>query len=155
MVVRYRVTLTPEERVDLEGLVRRGKRGARTLTRAHILLLADDGQPDEVIAAALHVGASTVHRTRQRCVEEGVEAALQERPRPGARPKLDGKQEALVIALACSAPPAGRLCWTLQLLAERVVELGVVETISDETIRRTLKKTRCSPGATRGGASRR
>jgi transposase len=101
------------------------------------------------------VGASTVHRTRQRCVEEGVEAALQERPRPGARPKLDGKQEALVIALACSAPPAGRLCWTMQLLAERVVELGVVETISDETIRRTLKKMRCSPGASRVGASRR
>ena len=89
---------------------------------------------------------STVERIRKRFVEGGIEWALTERPRPGGTPKLQGKDEAFLIATACSAPPSGRTRWTLQLLADRLVEVGVVETISDETIRRTLKKTRPSPG---------
>jgi transposase len=143
---RYRVTLTDEERERLRALTRKGKGAARTVRRAQTLLLADEGQTDEAIAAALHSGLSTVARTRQRFVEAGLEAALVDRPRPGAAPKLGPKQQALVVALACSQPPEGRLRWTMQLLADRVVELAVVPAISDEAIRRLLKKGRSSPG---------
>jgi len=101
---------------------------------------------DTEIATALHLGVSTVERIRKRFVEGGLEWALRERPRPGGTPKLQGKDEAWVIALACSTPPNGRERWTMQLLADRVVEVGLVNTISDETIRRTLKKTTPSPG---------
>lgn len=110
--------------------------------RAHLLLCADAGVLDKASAAALHVGTATVERIRKRFVEDGLEAALSERPRPSGRCKLDGKQEALRIALACRTPPAGRKCWTMQLLADKLVELRVVEAISGETVRRTLKKTR-------------
>lgn len=89
----------------------------------------------------LKVGESTVHRTRQRCVEEGIELALKERPRQGRARKLEGKAEAFLVATACSDPPAGRESWTMQLLADRLVELNLVESLSDETVRRTLKKT--------------
>jgi len=94
---------------------------------------------------------STVERTRRRCVEDGVEASLRERPRPGARPKLGPKEQAFVVALACTKPPEGRERWTMGLLAERVVELKIVPDITDESIRRLLKRTRSSRGSTRSG----
>ena len=146
MAKRYRVTLTDAERERLRALARKGKGSARMVRRAQTLLLADEERTDEMIAAALHSGLSTVARTRQRFVEEGLEAALVDRPRPGATPKLGPKQQALVVALACTKPPEGRLRWTMQLLADRVVELAVVPAISDEAIRRLLKKGRSSPG---------
>jgi transposase len=146
MAKRYRVTLTDQERARLRALTRKGKPSARTVRRAQTLLLADEGRSDEAIAAALHSGLSTVARTRERFVEEGLQAALADRPRPGARPKLGPKAQAYVIALACTAPPEGRSRWTLQLLAERVVALELVPDISDESIRRLLKKTGSSPG---------
>ena len=142
MPKRYLVDLTTAERTELSTLVRRGVTSARRLTRARILLLADEGRPDEAIAAARHVHRATVERTRQRFVAGGVERALRDRPRPGGRPKLDRRQEAFLIALACSAPPDGRARWTMQLLADRLVALAIVDAISDETVRRTLKKER-------------
>jgi transposase len=146
MTKRYVVRLEAEEREQLRALMRRGKPSARTVRRAQTLLLADEGRSDEQIAAALHAGHATVARTRQRFVEEGLDAALTERPRPGAAPKLTPKQQAFVVALACTKPPEGRLRWTMQLLADRLVELEVIPSISDESIRRLLKKTRSSPG---------
>jgi transposase len=139
---RYIVDLTADERAGLLALLHKGVAPSRRLTRARILLLADEGGTDQEIAAALHVHAATVERTRRRFVEGGVERALSDQPRPGGRPKLDGKQEAHLVALACSAPPEGRARWTMQLLADRLVELALVDAISDETVRRTLKKTR-------------
>lgn len=150
---RYIVDLTADERTDLLALVGKGMAPARKLTRARILLLADEGKIDEEIAGALHVHRVTVERTRRRFVEGGAECALNEQRRPGGRPKLDGRQEAMLVALACSQAPEGRSRWTLQLLADRLVDLAVVDTISDETVRRTLKKTRSSPGAASSGAS--
>jgi len=111
------------------------------LTRARILLLSAEGKTDTFVADALKVNPQTVRNIRKRFAEEGLEVALRERPRPGARPKLDAKGEAFLIALACSDPPEGREHWTMQLLADRLVELGVVDSISDETVRRVLKKT--------------
>jgi transposase len=107
-----------------------------------VIVDAGEGMTDEKIAAALHVHRVTVERARRRFVEGGLEQALNEQPRPGGRPKLDGKQEAMLVALACSQAPEGRGRWTLQLLADRLVELDVVDAISDETMWRTLKKTR-------------
>jgi transposase len=150
---RYKVTLTDEERQELQALMASGKAAARKLTHARILLKADasPGGPawiDQRIVEALEVGVATVERVRQRFVEEGLEAALSRKPQPRPRrqPKLDGRAEARLIALACSAPPQGRKQWTLQLLADRLVELEIVEAISDETVRRALKKTRSSRG---------
>jgi transposase len=152
MAKKYSVTLTDDERAQLVALTKRGKVSARRLTRAHLLLQADMGLADEAIAQALHIGTATVERTRKRFVEEGLEAALGERPRPGGRRKLDSRQEAFLIALACSTPPEGRACWTMQLLADKLVEVQVVEAISDETVRRMLKKTSSSRGRRRPGA---
>ena len=143
---RYLVNLTPEEGEILHALLRGGQAKARKIARAHILLLADESKTDEAIREALHVGLSTVVRTRQRFVEGGLEWALTERPRPGAARRLDGKAEAFLIALACSGPPQGRTRWTMQLLADRMVELGVVEQLSDDTVRRTLKRGRSNRG---------
>jgi transposase len=154
MAKRYIVTLTDAERTQLVTLTKKGKVSAWQLSRAHTLLQANAGATDETIAAALHLGIATVERTRKRFVEEGLAAALTERPRPGGRRKLDGKQEAFLIALACSTPPEGRTCWTMQLLADRLIELRIVNAISDETIRRTLKKTLASHGKRRPGACR-
>jgi putative transposase len=145
------VTLTDDERAQLLALTKRGKVSARRLTRAHLWFQADADLADEAIAQALHVGAATVERIRKRFVEEGLEAALSERPRPGGHRKLEGKQEAFLTALACSTPPEGRACWTMQLLADKLVEVQVVEAISDETVRRTLKKTSSSRGSRRPG----
>ena len=146
MAKRYVVKLEAEERERLRALIRKGKPSARTVRRARTLLLADEGRTDEQIASALHAGLATVARTRQRFVEEGLEAALVERPRPGAEPKLTPKQRAFTVALACTEPPEGRLRWTMQLLADRLVELEVIPAISDESIRRLLKKGASSPG---------
>ncbi len=151
MVKRYRVALTDEERERLQGLTRRGTASARMVRRAQTLLLAAEERRDEDIAAALHIGVATVERTRRRFVEEGLEASLRERPRPGARPKLSPKQQAFVVALACTRPPEGRARWTMQLLADRVVELRLVPDITDEAIRRLLNKTRSSRGSSGSG----
>jgi transposase len=148
---KYLVTLTPEEREHLSGLLSAGKRSALTLTRARILLKADqaEGGPawdDARIAEALDCGQRTVERVRQRFVERGLEQALGRKPqgRPSRQRKFDGAAEARLIALACSAPPAGRTCWTMKLLADRLVELEVFASVSDETVRRVLKKTNSS-----------
>jgi transposase len=151
MAKKYLVTLTDDEQAQLLAMTKRGKVAARQLGRAHILLHAHAGATDGAIAQALRIGTATVERTRKRFVEEGLEAALAERPRPGGRPKLEGKPEAFLIALACSTPPAERPCWTMQLLADKLVELGLVESISDETVRRTLKKTCSNRGRNRSG----
>jgi transposase len=142
MAEKYVVTLMAEERKQLEQLTRSGKQAARTIRRAQTLLLADEGEKDETIARMLHTSLSTIHRTRQQFVESGIECALYERHRPGGRRKLDGKGEAFLVATACSEPPEGRSQWTMQLLADRLVEVGVVESISDETVRRSLKQTK-------------
>ena len=149
----YTVALSEQERVALLTLTQKGKAGARKIRRAQVLLLADEGRLDRQIAAVLHVGTATIERLRKRFVEEGLEAALSDKPRPGGQRKLDGKAEALLVALACSTPPAGRKTWTMQLLADRLVELGIVETLSDESVRRRLKQTASSPGSTRVGVS--
>jgi transposase len=151
MAKRYRVTLSDEERDRLEGLTRKGTASVRMVRRAQTLLLAAEERRDEDIAAALRIGVSTVERTRRRCVEEGVEAALRERPRPGARPKLGPKAQAYVVALACTKPPEGRHRWTLRLLADRVVELELVPDITPEAIRLLLKRTSSSRGSRRSG----
>lgn len=150
---KYIVTLSADERIQLLDMIKKGTLAARKLTRAHILLRADEGETDEAIAASLHIHRTTVERTRQRFVEGNLEAALSERPRPGAKRKLSDKQEARLIAIACSTPPQGQKRWTLQLLADELVALEVVETISDETVRRTLKKTFSSPGRWTNGSS--
>ena len=147
------VDLQAEERASLLQLIRRGQPAARKGTRARILLKADEGLTDEQIAAALHVGSATVGRVRQRVVEEGLERALTERPRPGQRRKLTGKQEAHVIALACSLAPEGRERWTLRVLADTIVERGWVSSLSYETVRQTLKKMNLSPGRSNNGVS--
>jgi hypothetical protein len=145
---RYLVTLTADERRDLAKLVSAGRRSARTLTRARILLKADqaDGGPawdDARIAEALGGGHRTVERVRQRFVERGLAAARAHRPqdKPSRERKFDGAAGARLIALACSEPPAGRARWALKLLADKLVELEVFESVSDETVRRVLKKT--------------
>jgi len=143
---KYLVTLTPEEREQLAGLLSAGKRSALTLARARILLKADQADggpawPDERIAEALDCGVRTVERVRQRFVERGLEEALgrKKQDRPSRERKLDGRAEARLIALACSQPPDGRAAWTLQLLADKLVELRVVDSVCDETVRRVLK----------------
>lgn len=142
----YIVELTEQERKHLLELTRKGTCAARRVKRAHVLLLADQGKHDKQIVEALNVGRATVERHRKRFVEGGLEWALNERPRPGARPKLDGRQVALLTAIACSDPPEGRKAWSMQLLADRLVDLGEVDCISQDTVRRVLKKTRSSPG---------
>ena len=151
MAKRYRVTLTDDERERLEGLTRKGTASVRMVRRAQTLLLAAEERTDEEIVKALRVGVSTVERTRRRFVEEGLEASLRERPRPGARPKLGPKVQAYVVALACTKPPEGRHRWTMQMLADRVVELQLVPDITDEAIRLLLKRTSSSPGSRSSG----
>jgi len=150
---KYKVTLTAEERNSLQGLIGAKRTAAKKVIHARLLLKADAGPEgpawtDARIAEALEVDVSTVERLRQRFVEQGLDAALSRKPRerPARQPKLDGRGEARLIALACSAPPQGRKEWTMKLLADRLVELEVVDTISDETVRRVLKKTRSSRG---------
>ena len=146
MSIKYIVNLSDQEREYLYQVTSKGKTTGRIVKRAQMLLLADEGHPDETIATMLKVGESTVHRTRQKCVEQGVEFAFKERPGKGREKKLDGKTEAFLVATACSDPPEGRQCWTMQLLADCLVELNLVESISDETVGKTLTKTTSNPG---------
>ena len=142
---KYLVALSDEERAQLEHLLHGGTHATRKGPRARILRKAAEGWEDRAIAAALAVGRATVERTRQRFVEEGLEA-LEERPRPGTQPKLDAKAQARLIAEACSTAPEGRQHWTLHLLADRVVALGLAESYSYESVRRVLKKVTSSRG---------
>jgi transposase len=142
---KYLVDLSSDEGEELRQLVGRGKHSSRKVTRARILLLASDGNTDEQIVLALKTGFATVERTRKRFVEEGL-GCLNERPRRGPARKLTGKQEAHLVALACSTPPVGRARWTLSLLADKVVELKFATTIARETVRQVLKKTNSSRG---------
>ena len=157
---RYRVKLSAEERQELKTLVSRGRAAAYQQTHGRVLLLSDEAHADgamkdEAIARVLQIGRATVERVRRRCVEEGIEAALGRKEQLNRRPKrLDGQGEAhpvsstgqALIALACAEPPEGRASWTLKLLADRLVEGEIVESISPETVRQTLKKTNSSPG---------
>jgi transposase len=145
MNVRYRITLTSEEREQLRSMVQAGKGRVRRLKRAQILLAAASGSSDATIAENVSVGTSTVYRTKRRFVEEGLEAALSEEPRPGAERKLAAKEEALLIATACSKPPAGRARWTLSLLADAMVRLTKHRSLSSETIRRRLAENELKP----------
>jgi transposase len=145
MNVRYRVELSQTERDELTALVRTGKHGVRKLKRAQILLAADAGVSDDDIATSVHVGCSTVYRTKQRFVLCSLTAALNEAPRPGASRKLSGKQEALLVATACTKPPQGRARWTLELLAGELVKLTEHDGISRETVRRRLAENQLKP----------
>ena len=151
--IKYKIKLTGSERTCLNEVSHRGKAPVRTVKRALALLKADEGLRDREIADMLLVNAATVARARKRYVEEGLEAAINDRPRPGRERKLDGKQEAHLIAFACSAAPEGHTHWTLQLLAGKVVELEFAESISLETVRQILKKTNSSPGRRKSGVS--
>jgi len=145
------IKLTDSEREELERIVKTGQYSARVRRRAQTLLWSDSGKPDTEIAELHGVRPLTVATTRRRWREE---KRLTDKAKPGREKKLDGKQEAFLVALACSNPPEGRETWTMQLLADRLVELKVIEEpISDETVRRTLKKTSFSPGAKNSGAS--
>ena len=149
---KYHVTLTTEERVELDRITRTGKQAAAKVAKARVLLLADEAQggpgwSDGRIVEAVGLGMTAVCRVRERFVEEGVEAAINRKPpdRVYTR-KLDGRAEAHLVTLACSKPPQGRAAWTLRLLADQMVSLGHVDTVSYETVRETLKKTRSSRG---------
>jgi len=154
MPKKYVVELSAEERANLNAIVSKGRALARKRQHAQILLKADEGPSgpawkDEKIAESIDVSVRTVERVRQRLVEHGLEDALTRRTTPHGsrtRRKLDGEAEARLTQIACSKPPAGRLRWSVRLLADRLVELEIVDTISRETVRRTLKKTRSSLG---------
>ena len=149
---KYKVTLTIEEREELTALVNKGKGAAGKLKRSRILLMADEtqangGWKDADIVQALHTSRRTVERTRQKCVEMGIEAAINHTHPRKTKPKvLDGAAEARLAQLACSQAPDGHEKWSLQMLADKLIELEVVETVSYETVRTTLKKMNLSPG---------
>lgn len=140
MKKKYIVNLSEEERTELLKTTKSGTTRPRKVARIRILLLADEGHRDEHIAQMLHIGRATVERIRKKCVEYGIEYAINEHKRKGKQPKIDGKGEAYLTAIACSSPPEGRTRWTMQLLADRLVEVGITDSISDETVRRMIKK---------------
>lgn len=150
---RYTIQLTTEERGQLNRLVRGGKHAARIVTRARILIKIDAGWTVPQIAAALDVSESTVYGVKRRYAAEGLDGVVRDRVQANRFRKLDQKAEAHLIALACSDAPEGHNHWTLQLLADRMVELGLVDSLSYETVRLKLKKTSSSPGASSSGAS--
>jgi transposase len=145
MNIRYRVELSQAERTELETMLKSGKHAARKIKRAQILLAADAAVVDDTIATSLGVSASTVLRTKRRFVEGNLEGALNEEPRPGAARKLTGKEEALLVATACSRPPEGRARWTLELLAGAMVRLSEHDSLSRETVRRRLCENELKP----------
>ena len=155
---KYRIRLTTDEQQELKALVSRGRAAAYKQTHARILLMSDEsrsdgGMKDADITSALGVGQSTVERIRKRCVEEGIESALNRKKQMRRRQKrLDGEGEARLVAIACSEPPDGRVSWTLNLLADQLVESEIVETISTETVRQVLKKTNSNPRSATGQA---
>jgi transposase len=143
---RYKVDLSQAERAELEGMTRKGQVSARKMKRAQILLKASEGWRDADIAEALDTGHSTVERIRRRFVEGGLRHALNENARPGQKRRLDGRAEAHLIALVCSERPDGQARWSMRLLADKLVALDVVDSVSHETVRQTLKKMTSSPG---------
>jgi transposase len=143
---KWIIHLNSEERKKLEAVTKKGKSSARTIRRAQTLLFAAEGKENKEIAALLKCAESSVYCTRRRYCEEGLEMALQEKPRSGRPEKLVGKSKAHLIALACSEPPEGRACWTMQLLTDRCISLELVDSITKDTVRRILKKTKSSPG---------
>ncbi len=145
MNIRYRVTLTAQERHQLQALTSGGRGAVRRIKRAQILLAADAQPPDEMIARTVGVGTSTVYRTKQRFVEDGLDCALTELPRPGAPRKLGASDEALLVAVACSKPPSGRARWTMHLLAGEMVRLTAHETLSGDTVGRRLAEMKLKP----------
>lgn len=144
MEVKNRVKLKPKERKELKQLVNKGTEKARKITRCRILLLADEGKNDTQIIEALRIARNTIRTVRSRYVQEGLEAAINEQPRSGAPKKFTGRQKAKITAIACSEPPEGRSRWTLRLIADKVVELKIVDNISHQTVKRVLKKTNLS-----------
>lgn len=152
---RYVVNLTEDEVEYLQEMISKGKRSARLITRARVLLKTAGGCTDEEIMAALDVSDRMIYTTRKACVEGGVDAALHDLPRPGKKPKLTDKQCAHVIALACSDPPEGHAHWTLRMLADQVVQLEFAESFSHEAVRQLLKKTPSNRGKCKSGVSRR
>ncbi len=145
MNIRYLVDLSEDERSELQAMLSGGKHAARRLKRAQVLLAADAGMTDDTIASSVGVGGSTVYRTKRRFVEGNLDKALNEAPRPGASRKLTGKEEALLVATACSSPPEGRCRWTIELLAEEMVRLTAHEALSRETVRRRLAENELKP----------
>ena len=150
--LKYKVELNESERTGLKQIASRGETSARKVKRALVLLKADEGLTDGDIASGLLISASTIGRVRTRFVKEGLDSALNERPRLGQKRRLDGRQEAHLIAIACSDAPEGHADWTIQLLADKVVAMGFAESISLETVRQVLKKTNSSHGRRRSGA---
>ena len=141
MKVKNRVKLRPKEQALLKQIISKGSEKARKITRCRILVLANEGKTDTQIIEALRVARNTIRTVRFRYVREGLESALNEQPRPGAPKKFTGGQKAKITAIACSQPPEGRNRWTLRLIADRVVELKMVDSISHQTVKRVLKKT--------------
>ncbi len=154
MAKKYIVELNEAEKAELVALTQKGRPGARKIKRLHILLLADAGKPDKEIAELLHSSWLTVLRTRRKFVEGGLDFALNELPRAGRLPKIDDKVETILTTLAQSQPPEGRVRWTLQLLADRLVTLTHLDSLSYEAVRLVLKKTTSNPGSDRNGAFR-
>jgi transposase len=152
---KYEVKLKAEEEGYLLHLISQGKPSARKVTRARILLKAHQGQKDEYIATALEVSTATVSRTRQKYVEVDLDRAINDQAHAARPKKFNGKQEALIIATACSEVPDGHDHWTVRMLADRAVELELAESVAPETIRQVLKKTISNPGARNNGVSRR
>ena len=147
MPKKYIVHLSNEERVALESIVSKGVSNVRQIRRAHTLLLSDAGKTDEEIASLLHITTVTAAQTRKRWCTERLSRNLADQPKPGRKRKLDGKQEAFLVALACSDAPSGREHWPLRMLSDKLLELGVIdEPVSYETVRDRLKKTNSSPG---------
>ena len=151
--IKYKVKLAESERSRLNEVSHRGQPSVRTVKRALALLKAAEGLRDGAIAGVLLINAATVARVRKRFVEEGLEAAINDQPRPGRERKLDGKQEAHLVAIACSSPPEGHVNWTLHLLADKVVEMEFAGSSSLETVRQLLKKTNSNHGKRKSGAS--
>jgi transposase len=143
---KEKLSLSKAECQKLREIIRKGENKARVITRARILLLSNEGCTDQQIADALQIGRATVERIRRRAVREGVETALIDRPRPGTEPKLNAKQEAQLVAIACSEPPPGQKRWTIRLLMEEVMQQKIVDRISFETVRRVVKKTMSNLG---------
>lgn len=151
---KYVVRLTALERGRMETLVEQKRGSARQMRRMQALLLASEGCGDEEISQEVGLHVSSLERLRKRWAEEGWESAIQERKRSGAPLLLDAKQEAVLVSLACEKPPTGQVRWSLRQLGERLIALEVVETISYETVRRTLKKTSLNRGKSGRGACR-
>jgi transposase len=146
------ICLRPNQRETLRKIIATGERPARVILRAHILLRSADGWTDEAIAHAFETSVDTVRRTRRRCLERGVLACLSDDPRAGAPPKLEEEEEARVVALACSDPPAGRCRWTVRLLTEEAIGRELIQPVVPETVRQVLQKTKSSRGKSKAGA---